>query len=115
MSSLYVLHGLRPWLIQRISAVYIALFIIYIAVTVAVSGDVGYQQWRDWLFHPLNTIAVGLFIIALLLHAWVGMRDIILDYIHNTLVRMLALILVIAVLTSCGLWSAKILLLSVTP
>ncbi|MGD8933676.1 MAG: succinate dehydrogenase, hydrophobic membrane anchor protein [Gammaproteobacteria bacterium] len=114
MSSLYVLHGLRPWLIQRISAVYIALFIIYIAVTVAASGDVGYQQWRAWLFHPLNTIAVGLFVIALLLHAWVGMRDIILDYIHNTLMRMLAFILVIAVLTSCGLWSAKILLLPVT-
>jgi succinate dehydrogenase / fumarate reductase, membrane anchor subunit len=115
MSSLYVLHGLRPWLIQRISAVYIALFIIYIAVTVAVSGDVSYQQWRDWLFHPLNTIAVGLFIIALLLHAWVGMRDIILDYIHHTLVRMLALMLVIAVLTGCALWSVKILLLPLTP
>ncbi len=114
MSSLYVLHGLRPWLIQRISAVYIAFFLIYIAVTVAISGDAGYQQWHDWLFHPLNTIAVGLFVISLLLHAWVGMRDIILDYIHNTLVRMMAFILVIAVLTSCGLWSAKILLLSVT-
>jgi succinate dehydrogenase / fumarate reductase membrane anchor subunit len=115
MSGLYVLHGLRPWLLQRISAVYIAFFIIYIAVSVAVSGDVSYQQWRDWLFHPLNSIAVGLFVIALLLHAWVGMRDIILDYIHNTVVRLLAFILVIAVLTSCALWSAKILLWSVSP
>ena len=114
MSSVYVLHGLRPWLIQRVSAVYIALFVIYAIVTLASVGDVSYLQWRDWLFHPFNTIAVGLFIIALLLHAWVGMRDIILDYLHNTLVRMMAFTLVIVVLISSGLWAAKILLLSVT-
>jgi succinate dehydrogenase / fumarate reductase membrane anchor subunit len=113
MSSVYVLHGLRPWLIQRVSAVYIALFILYAAVTVAVSGDIGYRQWHNWLYHPVNTIAVGLFVIALLLHVWVGMRDIILDYIHNTLVRMIAFSLVIVVLTGSGLWSAKILLLQV--
>ena len=114
MSSVYVLHGLRPWLIQRISAVYIALFVIYIGLTLAIVNDIGYQQWRDWLFHPFNTIATGLFVIALLMHAWVGMRDIILDYVHNTLVRMTAFTLVIVVLISSGLWSAKVLLLSVT-
>ncbi len=113
MSSIYVLHGLRPWLVQRVSAVYIALFIIYCVFTFASAGDAGYLQWREWMFHPFNTIAVGLFAIALLLHAWVGMRDIILDYVHNTLIRMLAFTLVIIVLISSGLWSAKILLLSV--
>jgi succinate dehydrogenase / fumarate reductase membrane anchor subunit len=112
VSSIYVLHGLRPWLVQRISAVYIALFVIYSVFAFATAGDAGYLQWREWLFHPANTIAAGLFTVALLLHAWVGMRDIILDYVHNTLIRMLALSLVIVVLVSSGLWSAKILLLS---
>ncbi len=113
MSSVYVLHGLRPWLIQRVSALYIALFVIYVGLTLAAAGAVGYEQWRDWLYHPVNVIAVGLFIIALLMHAWVGMRDIILDYLHNTLVRMAAFTLVIVVLLGSGLWSAKILLLYV--
>lgn len=113
MSSIYVLHGLRPWLIQRISAVYIALFVVYCVFALATAGDAGYLQWREWLFHPVNTIAVGLFAIALLLHAWIGMRDIILDYVHNTLIRMMAFTLVIVVLISSGLWTAKILLLSV--
>jgi succinate dehydrogenase hydrophobic anchor subunit len=40
------------------------------------------------------------------------MRDIILDYLHNTLVRMIAFTLVIVVLISSGIWAAKILLLS---
>lgn len=114
MSSIYVLQGLRPWLIQRISAVYLALFVIYIGVVLACAGDVSYQLWHDWLFHPVNTLVVGLFVIALLLHAWIGMRDVILDYVHNTVVRMLAFTLVIVVLIGCGLWSTKILLLSVS-
>lgn len=112
MSSVYVLHGLRPWLIQRVSAVYIALFVMYAVVTLLSVNDVSYLQWRDWLFHPFNIIAAGLFVIALLMHAWVGMRDIILDYLHNTLLRMMAFTLVIVVLISSGLWAAKILLLS---
>ena len=112
VSSVTVLSGLRPWLIQRISAVYIALFVVYTVITLAGVNEVSYLQWRDWLLHPFNTIAVGLFVIALLLHAWVGMRDIILDYLHNTLVRMIAFTLVIVVLISSGIWAAKILLLS---
>ena len=115
MSSVYVLHGLRPWLIQRISAVYIALFVVYIVFSLSSAQDISYQNWHDWFFLPFNTIAVGLFVIALLLHAWVGMRDIILDYVHNTLIRMFAFTLVIVVLISSGIWCAKILLLSLTP
>jgi succinate dehydrogenase / fumarate reductase membrane anchor subunit len=79
----------------------------------ATANDVDFQQWRDWIFYPFNTIAAGLFIIALLMHAWIGIRDIILDYVHNTLVRMLAFTLVIVVLAGSALWCAKILLLSV--
>ena len=112
VSSATVLSGLRPWLIQRISAVYIAMFIVYTGVTLAGVNEVSYLQWRDWLLHPFNTIAAGLFVIALLMHAWVGMRDIILDYLHNTLVRMMAFSLVIVVLLGSGIWAAKILLLS---
>lgn len=115
MSSVYVLHGLRPWLIQRVSAVYIAVFVVYSVFSLAAAQDVGYQNWHDWLSHPFNTIAVGLFVIALLLHAWIGMRDIILDYVHNTLVRMTAFTLVIVILVSSGIWCAKILLLPLTP
>lgn len=112
--SIYVLHGLGPWLIQRISAVYITLFFIYVGYTLATASEIGYRQWYDWLSHPLNTIATGLFVIALLLHAWVGVRDIVLDYVHNTLVRMTAFTLVIVVLIASGIWCAKILLLTVS-
>ena len=109
--SVYVLQGLKPWLVQRISAVYILLFVIYVGVSIACADSSGYEYWLGWLFDPVNRIVTVLFVLALLLHAWVGMRDVILDYVHNTVVRILALSLVLAVLFGSGFWCAKVLLL----
>jgi succinate dehydrogenase / fumarate reductase, membrane anchor subunit len=109
--SVYVLQGLKPWLVQCISAVYILLFVVYVGVAIACAQQAGYVPWRGWLFEPINRIATGLFVFALLLHAWVGMRDVILDYVHNTVMRIFALSLVLAVLFGSGFWCAKVLLL----
>ena len=111
--SLYVLEGLRPWVIQRVSAVYIVLFSVYVAFSLLGAGGGGYEAWRDWLFNPFNTTVVGLFIIALLFHAWIGMRDVVLDYIHNIMLRIFAFGILIGILLGSGLWAFRILLLSV--
>lgn len=108
--SVYMLQGLKPWLLQRISAVYMLLFTAYIAVAIVAAEQSGYLPWRVWLGDPVNSIATALFVFALLLHAWIGMRDVILDYVHNTFVRMLAFSLVQVVLFGSGFWCAKVLL-----
>jgi succinate dehydrogenase / fumarate reductase membrane anchor subunit len=112
--SLYVLEGLRPWVIQRVSAVYIVFFIIYAAISFLSADTISYETWRLWLFRPLNTTVVGVFVIALLFHAWIGMRDVVLDYVHNIMLRIFVLGLVVGVLLGSGLWVFRILLLSVT-
>lgn len=116
--SLYVLEGLRPWVIQRVSAVYIVLFILYAAFGFYTAdfsdGSIqAYAAWKSWLADPLNTSAVGIFVIAVLFHAWIGMRDVVLDYIHNIMLRIFVLGVFIGVLIGCGMWAFRILLLSV--
>ena len=112
--SVYVLKGLRPWVIQRISAVLLALFIVYVAVCLSRASDINYEAWMAWLLCPLNTILFGLFSIALLFHAWVGMRDVVLDYIHHVLLRIVFLTIFAGTLIGCGIWISKILLLTTT-
>ena len=110
--SLYILEGLKPWVVQRVSAVYITLFLLY-SLYCGLSVDVvSYDHWRAWLFHPFNSIAFGLFVVAVLFHAWIGMRDVILDYVHNIMMRMFVLALVVGVLVGSGLWVIRILLFS---
>lgn len=111
--SLYVLEGLRPWVIQRVSAVYISLFLLYLVYSGLTATTVDYEAWRAWLFRPLNSVGVGLFIIATLFHAWIGVRDIVLDYVHNIMLRILVLALVVGVLAGSGLWAFRVLLLTV--
>ena len=48
--SVYVLEGLRPWVIQRVSAVYITLFIVYLLYCGLSADQTGFEQWRAWLF-----------------------------------------------------------------
>jgi len=111
--SLYVLEGLRPWVIQRVSAVYIVLFILYATFSFYNSEVIAYESWKNWLYDPFNTTVVGVFVIALLFHVWIGMRDVILDYVHNIMLRIFILAILVGVLIGCGLWIFRILLLSV--
>ena len=111
--SLYVLEGLRPWVIQRVSAIYIVLCILYAAYCYITSDVIAYESWKAWLSHPFNNITVGIFVIALLFHAWIGLRDVVLDYVRNTKLRVLILALLIGTLLGCALWAFRILLLLV--
>ena len=111
--SLYVLEGLRPWVIQRVSAIYMVLFILYATYCFFSADAIAYEPWKDWLYNPFNITVVGIFVIALLFHAWIGMRDVILDYVHNIMLRIFILALLMGALIGCGLWVFRILLLLV--
>ena len=103
-------QGLRAWLVQRVSAVYLGLFVIYGALHFALSGAPDYTAWSAWFGHPLVAIAWGLFVVSLLVHAWVGVRDVLIDYVHPLGMRLAAMALVVFVLLGCGLWALRALL-----
>lgn len=106
------LQGLRPWIIQRITAVYIAAFIVYFTLSLLSIDVITANEWRGWVRSPVNTVSIGLFLVAILWHAWIGVRDVILDYFPNVVVRLLILSLVAAVLVASLLWGLKPLLLA---
>jgi succinate dehydrogenase / fumarate reductase membrane anchor subunit len=103
-------HGLRDWLLQRLTAVYLAGFLIYLMVHFYTQPQVNYQEWQSWITHPAMTVASALFVLAVLLHGWVGMRDVVLDYIHSLHLRLLVLSLIALLFLGCGLWALQILM-----
>jgi succinate dehydrogenase / fumarate reductase membrane anchor subunit len=105
-------HGLRTWLLQRISAVYLAIYLCYVIVHRLWHGAHSYADWQAWLTSPVMNIATAGFIIALVAHAWVGVRDVILDYIKPVGARLLAMSLTGLVLGGSGLWALRSLLLA---
>jgi len=106
--------GLRTWLLQRLSAVYIAAFVIIFIGAWAGGGAVTYEVWRSWVARPFINIALILFILAIIMHAWVGVRDVIMDYISIVYMRYLLLIGFGLLFIGLGFWVLRTLIL-VTP
>ena len=103
------LTGLRAWLVQRITAVYLAVFLLYLVAYFALKLPASYDDWRAWVGHDGVSVAIALFFVALLLHAWIGIRDVVLDYVHNLPLRLAVLVSVGLALVAQGLWVLHIL------
>lgn len=106
------LTGLRAWLVQRLTAVYLLGFILFLLAHLSRDAPASFEAWRSWVLSPGVRVVWVLFFVALLLHAWVGVRDVILDYVHSLAVRLALLAVVAAGLLAAGVWMLEILLVS---
>jgi len=102
--------GLRSWLLQRLSALYIVVFLLALASAWG-GGAVSFEAWRAWVAQPLANVGLMLFVLALLGHAWVGARDVVMDYVKPVQWRYLLLVSIGLVLAGLALWSLRIVLL----
>ncbi|MFX7329089.1 succinate dehydrogenase, hydrophobic membrane anchor protein, partial [Acinetobacter baumannii] len=80
-------YGLKDWLGQRITAVVMAVYTLIFAVGVLSMGELNYENWHGLFAGGFMRFATFLFFASLMYHAWVGVRDIYMDYIKPTGVR----------------------------
>lgn len=104
--------GLRAWLFQRISAVYLALFSLVLVWRLLVQPPADYGVWRAWVGTPWVSAGLFLFIVALLVHMWVGLRDVLIDYIHPLGLRLVLLTLFALGFLASGYWALQALILA---
>ncbi len=104
------LSGFRAWMWQRASAVYLAGFCIYALARLITVPPVDHQALKSWVGNPGMWLATALFFLFLLLHAWIGVRDVILDYIKSAGLRLGMLAAVFVFVLICGLWVLSILM-----
>lgn len=104
--------GMRAWIFQRVTAVYLLLYFPYLILKFVSSPPADYAAWIAWLSQPGASIGALLFVAALLLHAWVGVRDAVIDYVHPIAARVTVLSLLAFGLAACGLWALKAVVLA---
>lgn len=103
--------GARAWLLQRLTSVYMAGFTVFLIIYFAVTPPATYAQWRDWWGGAALRIAMGLFIGSVLIHAWLGLRSVWMDYLKPVWLRFSISALTGALLVLMALWTARLLLL----
>ncbi len=106
------MHGLRAWILQRVSALYLGAFVLYLLMRFAFVGSGDYVAWRGWVAQPHVMVLAAVFFVMLLAHAWVGARDVILDYASNLVLRAGLLIMLALALLLCAAWVGRILMLA---
>jgi len=103
--------GFKAWLLQRASSVYVGFFIV-LAVSwwIMNTAVLDYSYWVSLFAQPIINVSVLLFFYAVLSHAWVGMRDIVIDYVSLSFLRFLVLLFIALGLFVMAIWVSLILL-----
>lgn len=103
-----VFSGQRAFVLQRITALVLLAFLAVIALRLAIGPQVTAAQWQTWIAQPLAASALLLAMAALLMHAWIGIRDVVLDYVQPIALRFTVLILAVAALLTLAAWTGFI-------
>ncbi len=102
-------YGLRDWLAQRATSVVMALFTVALVVQVLLPGPLDYYRWSAIFSRQWMKVLTFVVIVSLLYHAWVGMRDIWMDYIKPVGMRLTLDIATLAWLVGCAGWAVQVL------
>ena len=97
-------QGMRAWLLQRLTAVYIALYSLSLVGWLVSNTPINFNMWSSFFSHPVILTTTILFYLALFIHAWVGVRDILVDYAKPSSVRFVLLTALALFLTILTVW-----------
>lgn len=101
--------GTGTWLLQRATAVALAVALPGLTAYFLAALPLDFAGWQA-LFAPLwLRVLMLLTAAALALHAWVGMRDIFMDYVHHMGLRLALYLAVIVTLAGSVVWLAATL------
>ena len=102
-------YGLRDWLAQRVTAVLMALFTVALLVQVLLPAPLDYDRWAGIFSQQWMKALTFVVILSLAYHAWVGMRDIWMDYVQPLGIRLGLHVFTIVWLLACAGWAIQVL------
>ena len=101
-------YGLKDWLAQRVTALVMIAYTVIFLVALG-RGTVSYASWKTLFAQEWMRFATFLFVASVLIHAWVGVRNIWMDYIKHTGLRLALQVATILWLVGCAGWAMQIL------
>ncbi len=102
-------YGMRDWLSQRITAVLMALFTVVLLAQLLFGGPLGYERWAGIFAAQWMKVLSFVVFISIGWHAWVGMRDIWMDYVKPVALRLALQVATIVWLVGCMGWAVQVL------
>ena len=102
-------YGLRDWLAQRITAAIMAVYTVVVLAVVMSGPPMTWGSWKSLFAQGWMRVGTLLFMVSLAWHAWVGVRDILMDYVKPDGVRLTLQVLTLLTLAAYLGWTVQIL------
>ena len=109
-------NGLSDFIIQRVTAVILAVYTLLLVGFLVMSSEVSFADWRGFFDQTWMQVFTLLAILATCAHAWIGMWTIGTDYIRPHYfgsgadgIRLMYQLICILTLMVYVIWSVKIL------
>ncbi len=97
-------YGWKDWLGQRVTAVIILIWVIVMGARFLITSDFGFTAWNEFMSCTPMRLLTLFAMISVTYHAWIGVRDIWMDYVKSARVRMFLHVFTIMWLVSCALY-----------
>jgi succinate dehydrogenase / fumarate reductase membrane anchor subunit len=102
-------YGMRDWLAQRLTAVVMVAYSLVLAVALVRGEPITYAVWRELFAQGWMRVATLVFAVSLVWHAWVGTRDILMDYIKPDGLRLALQVFTVLLLAVYLGWTIQVL------
>ena len=81
-------YGLTDWIAQRATAVIMAVYSVLIAAVLLIVRPGTFEAWHGIFANGVIKFLTFLFLVSLFYHAWIGVRDIWMDYVKPAGIRL---------------------------
>lgn len=102
-------NGVRDWYWQRLSAVVLASYTVFLVAYVGCCGPITFKAWHALFDHAAMGIATLIVLVSMMIHAWVGVWTIFTDYIKCAVLRLCLQSIMILALLGYLFWGLEIL------
>lgn len=101
-------YGIKDWLIQRLTGIVMAVYTVVLLVYFLAGQNFSYEGWAGMFAQQWFKLLSAATFFGLLYHAWVGMRDISMDYCKNVGLRLVLQVLFVLWLLVSAVYSVQI-------
>lgn len=102
-------YGLQEWLAQRVTAAVLGVYLIVFGLYAFFRRGLDYETWAGMFAPVWFKVITVLALASLFYHAWIGVRDIWMDYVRPIGIRLILQVLTVLWLIGCAVWSLHIL------